>query len=290
MVGTSASLRCTPVSRVPFAVPTLQRIVRFAINEPSLEARGGSNGYAGSPPMRGLGRHYEVRVVYRGDVDPVTGYLIDIKTVDKAVRAAVIPIVMKACVERPCCEPGEIISEMFASLTRELSGRHSAALDGLEWNLSPTYGVAMHANDTSTVLLRQRFDFAAAHRLHSPGLSDEANRLAFGKCNNPSGHGHNYQFEPQIAIRLRTGGVPQFSLIELEELVQRVLIERFDHKHLNTDTEEFGTATGAIPSVENIAKVFYERLAPAVRAAHADASLRAVTVWETDRTSCTYPG
>jgi 6-pyruvoyltetrahydropterin/6-carboxytetrahydropterin synthase len=35
--------------------------------------------------------------------------------------------------------------------------------------------------------------FSAAHRLHSPQLTDEENARVYDKCNNPNGHGHNYK-------------------------------------------------------------------------------------------------
>ncbi|MEL6796463.1 MAG: 6-carboxytetrahydropterin synthase, partial [Planctomycetota bacterium] len=134
-------------------------------------------------------------------------------------------------------------------------------------------------------LLRQQFDFAAAHRLHAPELSDEENQRVFGKCNNPSGHGHNYRIEASVAVPVNQppGG---FGLADLEELCDTLVIERFDHTHLNVDTEEFGPR-GVMPSVENIAKVIYDILAPAV--GDRGATLRSMTVWETDRTCCTYP-
>ncbi len=43
--------------------------------------------------------------------------------------------------------------------------------------------------------LTRRYRFAASHRLHAPALSEEENRLLYGKCNNPHGHGHNYVLE-----------------------------------------------------------------------------------------------
>jgi hypothetical protein len=45
------------------------------------------------------------------------------------------------------------------------------------------------------VYLTRREVFSAAHRLHSPHLSDEENLQVFGKCNNKNGHGHNYVVE-----------------------------------------------------------------------------------------------
>jgi 6-pyruvoyltetrahydropterin/6-carboxytetrahydropterin synthase len=169
-----------------------------------------------------------------------------------------------------------------------------AALRGtvaaVRWYLSPYYSVEVVKSEPSVVLLRQRFDFAASHRLHVPALSDEENRAAFGKCNNPRGHGHNYQVEPAVAVRLKDGRQP-FALPQLERVVEDTIIRRFDHKHLNEDTPEFAYS-GPHPvtsSVENIARVFFDLLAPAVRLASPEAELRSVTVWETDRTCSTYP-
>ena len=87
--------------------------------------------------------------------------------------------------------------------------------------------------------LTKSFSFSAAHRLHSPHLSDEQNREIFGKCNNLHGHGHNYELEVTVtgSIDPQTGMV--FDLVELMQVVQEEVIERFDHKHLNRDTEEF---------------------------------------------------
>ena len=61
---------------------------------------------------------------------------------------------------------------------------------------------------------------------------------------------------------------------------------------LTTDCPEFRIGpgqTGANATVENIARVFYDLLAAAIRNATPDAELRSITVWETDRTSATYP-
>ena len=141
-------------------------------------------------------------------------------------------------------------------------------------------GTNSHAPE---VVVRQMFEFSAAHRLHVPGLSDAENESIFGKCNNPAGHGHNYRVEPAVGVDpsnpMRVG--------DLERIVDETVIERFDHKHLNDQTTEFATDGGLNPSVENIAKVCFELLRDPIAAG--GGTLRAVSVWETDRTSCTYP-
>jgi 6-pyruvoyltetrahydropterin/6-carboxytetrahydropterin synthase len=138
----------------------------------------------------------------------------------------------------------------------------------------------------SVALLRQQFEFAASHRLHIASLSEAQNRELFGKCNNPRGHGHNYRVEPCVEVEVPTRGPAKFGLRELESLTAELIINRYDHKHLNEDTVEFGPS-GLNPSVENIAKVCFDHLAPAV--SRAGARLRSITVWETDKTGCTYP-
>jgi 6-pyruvoyltetrahydropterin/6-carboxytetrahydropterin synthase len=153
--------------------------------------------------------------------------------------------------------------------------------------LTPTYSLEVEhdamSDDTPRVRLRQQFEFAAAHRLHVPELSDDENRRLFGKCNNPSGHGHNYRVEAAADTALREGA-PGFTLADLEEAVERAIISRFDHTHLNLDTEEFRDRN---PSVEHIAEACFTRLREAIDPKRA--TLHSVTVWETEKTSATFP-
>lgn len=268
----------------------LSRTVRFAINEAGVHDTRAANAYAGNPTLQGLGRHYEVTVVYAGDVDARTGYLLDIKTIDGAVRRSVVPEIARACSQNPTQDPSRLLRAIMVGLDRELS-MNRGRVAAVTWRLTPTHTLTMENTAMTTVLLRQRFDFAAAHRLHAPTLSDAENRELFGKCNNPSGHGHNYQVEPCVEVAVG-GDRPVLRLSDLERLTDEHLIQPFDHKHLNVDTVEFDPSRGGvIPSVENIARVFFDRLAPVLAAAGPRGSvrLRSLTVWETDRTSCTYP-
>lgn len=272
---------------------SLSRTVRFALNPPGLR-QPGVNGYAGNPPARGLARHYEFEIRCTGTPDPRTGYLIDIKDIDRAVRDRLFPIVEQACDRDPSTEPASIIPALTAALAAAIG----PSLAMLRWRLTPYYSVEMSPADSTTVLLRQKFDFSASHRLHIPTLSDDENRRLFGKCNHPGGHGHNYQFEPCIALRVETttagrgggGGGGGFTIDTLERLADETILRRFDHKNLTTDCPEFRVGPndrGVNATVESIAKVFHTLLAPAVAAQ--GATLRSITVWETDRTSATYP-
>jgi 6-pyruvoyltetrahydropterin/6-carboxytetrahydropterin synthase len=140
------------------------------------------------------------------------------------------------------------------------------------------------AEDIRMMRLSQKFEFSASHRLHNPALSDEANRQTFGKCNNPSGHGHNYEVQVTLAGEPDDNGlligVPAF-----ERIVGETVIDLFDHKHLNTEVPQFRSV---IPSVENIARVIYELLEP--KLTRDRTRLASVTVWETPKTWCEYTG
>jgi 6-pyruvoyltetrahydropterin/6-carboxytetrahydropterin synthase len=84
------------------------------------------------------------------------------------------------------------------------------------------------------VQLGRVWHFCASHRLHVDALSAEENTRIFGKCNHPHGHGHNYTVEVSLrgAIDAATGMV--VNLADLDAFAARELIERFDHRNLNT--------------------------------------------------------
>lgn len=234
-----------------------------------------SGGYAGSGALDGLMALHEIDVTVRG-VPDATGYLLDIKTIDRAVVAHVAPVVREAFVRPDPPDAGRLMAGLLEALATDLP----VELASIRWRQSPFHEVNMTTTTTSTVAIRQRFEFAASHRLHVPTLSDEENRRLFGKCNNANGHGHNYIVEPCVHAGADSG----YTFADLARATHEAIIEHFDHKHLNLDVAEFGEGRQN-PSVENIARVSYERLAPLVKGAE----LHSVTVWETDRTCATYP-
>ena len=125
-----------------------------------------------------------------------------------------------------------------------------------------------------TVLVGRRESFNAAHQLFDPGLSDEENRRLFGKCTNL--HGHNYVLEVVVAgeVDRATGYVLDLKL--LSDVIGRQVIRDVDHRNLNTDVPWL---KGRVPTAENLAQAFWERLRPELP----DGLLRSVRVWETDK-------
>jgi 6-pyruvoyltetrahydropterin/6-carboxytetrahydropterin synthase len=95
-----------------------------------------------------------------------------------------------------------------------------------------------------------RSHFAAAHRLAKPELSQIENEEIYGKCARPHGHGHNYLLDVTVRgpIDGRTGMV--CDLVVLQNLVEELVVEPFDHTFLNKDVEHFAAC---VPTAENIA-------------------------------------
>src|SRR5579884_1359775 len=108
-----------------------------------------------------------------------------------------------------------------------------------------------------TVRLTKRYTFPASHRLHSPALSDAENRATYGKCNNPYGHGHNYEVELTVggSVDPVTGRV--IDLGELDRVAEREFLGPFRHRDLNREVACFRSV---VPTTENLASEVARRL------------------------------
>ncbi|KAI1718081.1 6-pyruvoyl tetrahydropterin synthase domain-containing protein [Ditylenchus destructor] len=127
--------------------------------------------------------------------------------------------------------------------------------------------------------------FSAAHRLHNTSLSDAENLALFGKCNNPNGHGHNYEWEVVLEglIDQRSGMV--YNLETLKREMAEVL-EKVDHKNLDVDVPYF-RENKIVSTTENLAVYLYEELK---RRISQPELLKKVIVHETNKNSFTYRG
>ena len=125
-----------------------------------------------------------------------------------------------------------------------------------------------------TVLVGRRESFNAAHQLCDPDLSDDENRRLFGKCANL--HGHNYVLEVVVAGEIDEAHGYVLDLKLLSAIVTSQVILDVDHRNLNTDVPWL---KGCIPTAENLAQAFWERLKPELP----EGMLRSVRVWETDK-------
>lgn len=140
-----------------------------------------------------------------------------------------------------------------------------------------------------TVRLSRRYRFFASHRLHSAALTDAENVETYGKCNNPYGHGHNYEVELTVRGRVdpRTGRA--VDLATLDALAEAEILAPFRYRNLNEEVAAFRTV---VPTTENLGLEVDRRLQEAWGRVFlaGGPSLEKVRIWETERNICEVGG
>ncbi len=133
------------------------------------------------------------------------------------------------------------------------------------------------------MIVTARLTFSAAHRLHNPNRDAEWNRKTYDKCDNPRGHGHNYALEVSVRGRIdpETGMV--IDLKRLKDIMRERVIDLVDHTNLNEDVDFL---RDVIPTAENLARSFWQRLADSIP----NGELYEVVLQETERNSVKYRG
>jgi 6-pyruvoyltetrahydropterin/6-carboxytetrahydropterin synthase len=125
--------------------------------------------------------------------------------------------------------------------------------------------------------------FNAAHRLANPNWSPEKNEAVFGKCNNPNYHGHNYELIVKLKGEIDPDTGYVYDMKVLSDLIKLHVLNKFDHKNLNLDTDEFKDLN---PSAENIAVVVWNILREKI-----DPKLElTIQLYETERNFVEYDG
>lgn len=154
---------------------------------------------------------------------------------------------------------------MPATPTHRRSSPHSPALPG-------------------RVFITRQVHFNAAHRLYNPARSAAWNRKQYGPCTNPHWHGHNYVLEVTVCGQVdpETGYI--FDLGTLKRIVHRAVVDKCDHRNLNTDV---AFLRGIIPTTENLVGAFWQEIAPHLPAT---ARLHCVRLYETPRNFADYFG
>jgi 6-pyruvoyltetrahydropterin/6-carboxytetrahydropterin synthase len=262
----------------------LGRRVRFSVN-PFLDEDGwGSNSYASKPAGDGLAIYLELAVELVGPVTPETGLLVNVSEIDKIVREFAVPVFARRIREqfqRGEHIPLRMLGETLSSVREHLAGNFEAGrLDRLTIALNPFRKLMMDAKAPGVLYFSEKFEFAATHKLWNDAFSEERNFEIFGKCANPTGHGHNYLVEVTVAT---DADGPPLEVGEFEQIVDSYLMQLVDHKNLNLDVPEF---RDRIATVENLAVFAWERLSGRFDPGR----LYSITVWESDRTYCSYYG
>ena len=132
------------------------------------------------------------------------------------------------------------------------------------------------------VAVFRKANFNAAHQLYNKSWSKEKNMEVFGPCANPNFHGHNYNIEVKVVGEVEPSTGMVIDLKHLKHIIKDEIEDRFDHKNLNLDTEEFKEV---MPSAENVCVVIWEILSKRLGDKY-DVTIR---LFETERNFVEYP-
>ncbi len=229
------------------------------------------------------GHNYTLDVTVEGDVDPATGMVVNIKDIDDVLQRTIVEKFDGKSINdevdffQSHSSSTENLLLYFADILFPSPFRGGGVRGEGPENPLPNEVRLTHLKLQETHLLYAElslkpepkmtltrvYEFAASHRLHCPGLSNEKNLELFGKCNNPAGHGHNYILEvsvegtpdPQTGMMVDIGAV--------DEQVNQLVVDRYDHKNFNEDIEEF---EGRATTSEVIAQEIFDRLKAALPA------------------------
>jgi len=133
------------------------------------------------------------------------------------------------------------------------------------------------------ISVSRKSHFNAAHRLNVDGWSKEKNKAVFGLCNNENFHGHNYELVVTVTGQLDEESGYLFDLKILKDIIKTDVEDKFDHKNLNLDTEEFKNLN---PTAENISIVIYNIIKNKI---NTNLKLK-VVLFETERNFVEYNG
>jgi len=207
------------------------------------------------------GHNYHLEATVAGHVDPPTGMVVNIKRIDDILDQ----VIVDACDGKSLNDEVSFFKSELPTVENILRFCREQIIPALPAEVSLTeikleetpnlYG-EWHEKTQMTTLTRT-YEFAAAHRLHSNALSSEVNEELFGKCNNPSGHGHNYVLEVTVTGQPDPQTGMLVDLGRLDEVVNAEVVDRYDHKHLNLDLPEFADKPS---SSENIVSEIWSRL------------------------------
>ena len=262
----------------------LSREIRFSINPFLAEGEVGYNSYSSKPCGEGYSLYFGLWVKLAGEIDEATGFLVNVVEIDKVVRRLAVGVFAACFKERYAAgehvgldDMQHILRCVWGGVGKEFG---SARLKQLCCEVNPFRKIWIDSEDCKLLHISEKFEFAAMHKLWNESLSDAKNFAVFGKCANPSGHGHNYLVEVSVC---RDDGSDGFLMGEFEKTVSGEFIELVDHKNLNADVAEFSVKN---PTIENIAVFAWEKLC----GKFSHCVLESVTVWESDRTYCMYRG
>lgn len=209
------------------------------------------------------GHNYLLDVTVEGPVDPANGMVINIKVIDAYLQDRVVGVLAQKSIndEVPGFDRLAPSGENMLFFIRDQLRELPLPVTRMRLEETPDLAVEWDASHPNLMTLTRTYEFAASHRLHEPSLSQAENLDLFGKCNNPAGHGHNYLIEVSVSGEPKPPTSMIVRIEDLDAVVEREVVDRYDHKNLNCDVPEL---EGKNPTSEVVALAIFERLQPLV--------------------------
>lgn len=262
---------------------TLSRQIRFTIDPFEAGQAEGYNSYASKPSGQGMGFYFALWVDLSSQLTPGTGFVVNVSEIDKVVRSKVIPIFQETIQSFTELKKTPFLWDIVCLLRRcwpVVQGEFGdITLVRLRLELNPYRQLTVHSETDEMFTYSEKFEFAAMHQLWNDAFDEATNYEKFGKCANPNGHGHNYVLQVQVQNQIE--GVSGSWISEYQKVIKEEFLDFVDHKNLNKDVPEFQTLN---PTVENLAFLAWQKLEGKLK----NAKLSKVTVWENDRTFCSF--
>jgi 6-pyruvoyltetrahydropterin/6-carboxytetrahydropterin synthase len=215
---------------------------------------------AGREGAWGSGENYQVHLVFGGDVDPTTGFLVNLTEVKEAMGPLIDTRYDHRFLNLDTPPFGEL-PPTAENLAATLLGEAQAACRGLSarpvaCHLLESPDVGATAYVTGRVEREVWIGFSAARRTYSPHLSDEENRALFGRACAPAGHGHGYRLRVVLGgpVDAGTGVIAPRGCVAA---TLGTLHEKLDHRNLNLEVPELA---GEAVTTECLARLAYRML------------------------------
>jgi 6-pyruvoyltetrahydropterin/6-carboxytetrahydropterin synthase len=262
---------------------TLSRQVRFSLDPFSDRQTQGFNSYASRPCGNGLGIYFSLWVDLASELDPDTGFVVNVTRIDQVVRREVVPLFENLIYETfqnqqtpTLISLARVLKKSWVSIEDSFQPK---VVTQLSLDLNPFRRITIQSDEAKMFIVSEKFEFSAMHQLWNDKFDNEKNFEVFGKCANPAGHGHNYILE--ISVERTTESQDDGWHSEFEKDVKEHFLDLVDHKNLNVDVAEFESLN---PTVENLSFLAWKKLENKLK----NATLKKVVVWENDRTYCSY--
>jgi len=199
------------------------------------------------------GHNYRCRLTFRAEQRDAKAPLVCYDEIDTCVRALRVELDYRYLNEVIGLKERPITTESLAEYIYERVN-----------TMMPLHRVRLHeradffaeAWQGNAIFLGLQVPFYAAHRLHAAILSDAENLRLYGKCNNPTGHGHRYLTETTIGGDYDSRSGTLYEFVALNDAIQESL-KPWQDRHLDLEPDDFRSA----PSTgENIVRALWPKI------------------------------